>query len=75
MNRLKKETQNSLYRTQETSNSCIKAQKSVEKRLFQTEKVWKTLIPEFFFVKTMHLNTSYYICSDFKILKKCRRKK
>ena len=69
MNRLKKETQNSIYRTQEPSNYSFKASKSLEKRLFQTKKVWKTLIPEFFFVRTMHLYISYYICSEFKILK------
>jgi len=57
MNRLKKETQNSLYRIQEPSNYSFKAPKSLEKRLFQTIKVWKTLIPEIFFVQTSNHNT------------------
>ena len=70
MNRLKKETQNSIYRIQEPSNYSFKAPKSLEKRLFQTKKVWKTLIPELFFVKTFHHNTLLYICSVFLIKKK-----
>lgn len=57
MNRLKKETQNSICCTQEPSNYSLKAPKSLEKRLFKTEKVWKTLIPEIFFVQTSNHNS------------------